>query len=103
MADILNVNEFITNYKNLTSKEVMAFLDEHIPRYRKISIRALDELEETFESYCAMAGALVGESEATLGAETYHDAMEQKEKYEIEMLNAIRKIIDKEGIESEYI
>jgi len=66
--------------------------------YKKVSTKLLEELKDVAEGYKTMAGALVGESEETIGVETYRGASACKDDYEMKMLKLIDAIIETQSV-----
>ena len=60
--------------------------------------RLLEELKDVAEGYKTMAGALVGESEETIGVETYRGASACKDDYEMKMLKLIDSITGTQSV-----
>ena len=71
---------------------------EHKKKYRKVPVELLKELKDTAEGYKTMAGALLNESEETIGKETYCDATSCKDNYEIRMLKLIDEITKRDSV-----
>lgn len=71
---------------------------EHRKKYKKISVELLEELKDVAEGYKTMAGALLNESEETIGVETYRGASDCKDDYEMKMLKLIDEITETLGV-----
>ena len=70
----------------------------NINEFKKVPMELLEELKDATEGYKTMAGALIGESEATIGEETYHGAVACKDDYEMKMLKLIDEITGTLGV-----
>lgn len=66
--------------------------------YKKVPVELLEQLKDVAEGYKTMAGALVGESEETIGVETYRGASACKDDYEMKMLKLIDEITGTLGV-----
>lgn len=66
--------------------------------FRKVPQELLDKLKDATEGYKAMAGALLSESEETLGEETYRDALACRDDYEMKMLKLIDEITETQSV-----
>lgn len=69
-----------------------------INEFKKVPVELLEELKDVAEGYKTMAGALLNESEETIGVETYRGASACKDDYEMKMLKLIDSITGTQSV-----